>query len=341
MNNSFFYKNYIKNQNVFFCRADINYSRNQIILNLIKGLNLKKIKILPYGNKRKFFNAFFNRKRIINDFFISIYDSKFIDQRAYYNTNIKNKFILFFYDYINFKFSRYLLADTKEHFKYWEELFGKTKADVLVLPVLANNNIYFPEPGRRKVNKVGELKLLFYGSYIPLQGIDKIIKAINLIKHLNIKVKLIGNGLEFKKIIDLIKELNLSDIITVNGERVLEQDIAKEINDSDVIFGIFGNSRKAKSVVPNKVYQGLACKKCILTMESLAIREFFDENSMYLVKNNIVSIKNAIQDLYENREKIKIYEENGYKQYNLLYNKTKIKFRRYIKQIEEKLKNGV
>lgn len=50
-------------------------------------------------------------------------------------------------------------------------------------------------------------------------------------------------------------------------------DLVGKIKEADLVLGIFGNTPKTKRVIPNKVFEGLALGKPILTADTPAIRE--------------------------------------------------------------------
>jgi spore maturation protein CgeB len=119
----------------------------------------------------------------------------------------------------------------------------------------------------------------------------------------------------------------------MNGQVIDEIKLANEIRNADIILGIFGNSQKALSVIPNKVYQALACQKPIITMETKAILEFFTENDLVFSKNSEESLAETIFDLSIDSNKRKVISENGYKSFIQLYDKTEKEFRSFIKSI--------
>ncbi|MDZ7817341.1 MAG: hypothetical protein U5K55_01465 [Aliarcobacter sp.] len=90
--------------------------------------------------------------KIINDFFISDYDTYVYDRKKITNKSPR-AWWKYFQDWFNFKFSKYLLSDTMAHFKYWEDLFGKFNGKHLVFPVLADRDIYYPSKNELKMEK--------------------------------------------------------------------------------------------------------------------------------------------------------------------------------------------
>lgn len=315
----------------FLCRHNKDYSRYNIIKALTKDLELSSdIYILMPFSKNQFIKNFFKRNRIINDFFISNYDTYIYDRQKIKKSNPR-AWWKYFQDWINFRFSHYLLSDTQHHFEYWEKLFGKYKGKHFVLPVLADKEIYFPNQDA-PVNQ--PIKILFYGSFIPLHGIDIILKAFKLLenKGLDFEANIIGTGQTYKKMLQLYQDLDLKNVY-MNGQVIDEIKLANEIRNADIILGIFGNSQKALSVIPNKVYQALACQKPIITMETKAILEFFTENDLVFSKNSEESLAETIFDLSIDSNKRKVISENGYKSFIQLYDKTEKEFRSFIKSI--------
>ena len=84
-------------------------------------------------------------------------------------------------------------------------------------------------------------------------------------------------------------------------------------------MGIFGNTEKTKRVIPNKVYEGVAMNRPVITADTPAIRELFSDNELFLIDtvnpqkiaDAILKIKSDIKNaaLVSNRayEKFKNY----------------------------------
>lgn len=315
----------------FLFRHNKDYSRFNIIKDFIKGMKIEKdVYILLPFSKNQFFKNFFKRDRIINDFFISNYDTYVYDRKKITNKNPR-AWWKYFQDWFNFKFSKYILSDTMAHFKYWEELFGKFKGKHLVFPVLADREIYYPVKEEIKDEKI---KILFYGSFIPLHGIDVILKAFSIMEKdgLEFEARIVGKGQNLNQMKALFDELNLSNV-TMNGEFMPEDELADLIREYDIVLGIFGNSQKAKSVIPNKVYQSTACKKCTVTMKSDVVYEFYEDKDLVTCDNNPESLSNTLIDLLNNREKIYEIAENGFNRFEEIYNQAQIDLENFIKKV--------
>lgn len=319
----------------YIFRQNKDYSRFNIIKQFTSDLKLKNdIYILLPFSKNQFFKNFLKRDRIINDFFISNFDTYVYDRKK---ITVKNPraWWKFFQDWFNFKFSKYLLSDTYTHFKYWESLFGKYKGELFVLPVLADKQIYFPSKTEVKNEKI---KILFYGSFIPLHGIDIILEAFSLMErdNVNFEAKIIGTGQMYKKMKDLYIQLELKSV-QMDGLFIDEKALAQEIREYDIILGIFGNSTKARSVVPNKLYQALACKKTVVTLYSEPIFEFFDEKDLITCERNSLVLSEKLTSLINNPLLLDETSSNGYEKFLKIYDKTKIDFEEFINKIDNKI----
>jgi glycosyltransferase involved in cell wall biosynthesis len=319
----------------YIFRQNKDYSRFNIIKQFTNDLKLKNdVYILLPFSKNQFFKNFFKRDKIINDFFISNYDTYVYDRKKITNKNPR-AWWKFFQDWFNFKFSKYILSDTYTHFKYWESLFGKYKGELFVLPVLADKQIYYPSKEEVKNEKI---KILFYGSFIPLHGIDIILEAFSLMEKNNIpfEAKIIGTGQMYSRMKELYNKLNLKNV-QMDGLFINEKALAQEIREHDIILGIFGDSTKAKSVIPNKLYQALACKKAVVTLDSEPISEFFDEKDLITCNRDALILSEKLIALINNPTLMENIAINGYEKFLKIYDKTESDFKEFINKIDNKL----
>lgn len=319
----------------YLFRHNKDYSRFNILKQLLQEFTCKHpIYILLPFSKNQFFKHFFKRKSLINDFFISNYDTYVYDRKKITRSNPR-AWWKFFQDWFNFRYSHYLLSDTQAHFEYWQSLFGPFQGEHFVLPVLADKTIYYPpvtvKPQHEKIS------ILFYGSFIPLHGIDVILKAFHLLEkeHIPFEATIIGKGQTYQQMKQLYNELHLQNV-TMDGTFIKETDLAEKIRKSDIVLGIFGNSTKAKSVIPNKAYQALASKKALITMHSNTLYEFLTDEDMVTCNNTPEALAEAIKKLIDNPMLIASYQQNGYNRFLSLYDKTQREFIQFIQSIETK-----
>ena len=316
----------------YLCRHEKDYSRFNIIKQLLHTFTCKHdiYLLLPFS-KNQFLKHFGKRDRLINDFFISNYDTYVYDRQKItkYNPRAWWKYAQ---DWINFRYSKYLLSDTQAHFRYWETLFGTYRGQHFVLPVLADKNIYYPSPTTIQKESV---QILFYGSFIPLHGIDVILRAFEILEKdgITFQAKIIGTGQTYKKMKALYNNLGLHHVI-MEGEFIQEGALAEEIRKADIILGIFGDSQKAHSVVPNKAYQSLACKKALITMRSTTLYEFFTNEDMLMCANTPQSLAESMKQLIENEVLRVAYATKGYETFLALYETTRKNFLQFIQHID-------
>lgn len=254
-----------------------------------------------------------NKPKIIFVPLVSLYDTAIIDRGLSGKNNILAK-ILFYIDKFSFKMPDLVILDTNEHIKYICDLFGLDKSKFRRSWVGADEDVFYPKcssPDKGKLE--GVFMVLFFGKYIPLHGLEYIIKSAKLLENeKDIKFKMIGNGQLYDKIIKLNNDLDVKNIEFI--EWIEYDKLVDEINKADAVLGIFGGTEKSSRVIPNKVFQAVACKKPVVTGDSPAIRELFtDRENILLCKNkDSESLKNAILELKNNSELKNRIAENGY-----------------------------
>ncbi len=223
----------------------------------------------------------FPRKILVFDAFISAYDTLVVDRKKVHRWNPLAWFI-WLTDVIDCHLADEVLIDTKAHKEYFSRTFRIHPADITVVYLEAPD--YFrPDPHHRHMQ--GEtFEVLFYGSYIPLQGIDVILKAAAILqdRHARVHFTLIGGGQTYAAMRLLATEWKLENV-TFKPFAPL-QDLPAIIRDADVTLGIFGAGEKTQRVIPHKVIECMACNVPVITADTPAIHERYTEGQgIYLV----------------------------------------------------------
>jgi glycosyltransferase involved in cell wall biosynthesis len=164
------------------------------------------------------------------------------------------------------------LADTAAHAHYFRERLAAPDARVRVLPVGYDDTVFRPAPATAADDIV---RVLFYGSYLPLHGVDVIVDAaLRLRGERRIHFELIGGGQTFDEVTRRLRDAR-ADNVSVEP-RVDAALLPARIARAAICLGIFGTTAKAARVVPNKVYQCAAVARPVITADTPAVREFFD-----------------------------------------------------------------
>lgn len=240
---------------------------------------------------------------------VSLYDTAIIDRCLSNKNNLFAKF-LFYIDKFSFRMVDLVVFDTNEHINYISNLFSLNKNKFERIWVGADEDVFYPD--KVEVERV-VFQVLFIGKYIPLHGLAYIIKAAKLLENENdIKFKIIGSGQLDEEIMNLRKELDIKNIDFIDW--IEYNKLKDEINGADVVLGIFGGTGKSLRVIPNKVFHAIACRKPIITGDSLAIREsFVNKKNILLCKNrNSESLSNAILKIKNDNKLRDKIAENGY-----------------------------
>lgn len=217
-------------------------------------------------------------KHIIFDAFVSLFDSNVHDRHRYGARSIRawrDRFL----DRTSCALAETVLVDTQAHKQYFVEHVGVPETKVLVVPVGASRAWFdaaVPLPGDHTPVIVG-----FYGSYIPLHGVETIVRAAALLAHEPVHFELIGDGQEYGHVQEVVRELGVANITFV--PRVSREALIEEMGSADICLGIFGDTEKAQRVVPNKVYECAALGKPIITADTPGVRETFGEEELVLV----------------------------------------------------------
>lgn len=211
-------------------------------------------------------------KGVIFDAFLSLYDSNVFDRKMYSATSWQGKKD-FFLDRLAARISHRTLLDTHEHIAYYSETFGVPREKFLRVVIGADDRLFVPREASPA--KSDTFMVEFHGMFIPLQGVDHIVRAAAILKNENIVFNIVGNGQTFKEVKQIVDDEGLTNVNLLG--QVPSDKISDYIAAGDVCLGIFGDTEKTGRVIPNKVYECAAMGKPIISADSTAIRELFTD----------------------------------------------------------------
>lgn len=143
-------------------------------------------------------------------------------------------------------------------------------AAVLALPVGAPSWAAH-RPRSTEVDGTRPVHFLYYGNYIPLHGLDLVVDAFSALDAaVDFRVTFLGDGGMRPRIEARVAETGWASRATFL-DSVPEAGLAEHIASADVVLGVFGDSEKARSVLANKVWQGLASGRVVVTQAGAAL----------------------------------------------------------------------
>jgi glycosyltransferase involved in cell wall biosynthesis len=196
---------------------------------------------------------------LVFDPLISAYDKQ-VDERGKLDPASSRARRLLTWERALFKRSDRVIADTAAHADYFVEVLGTDASKIDIIYVGAEEALFRPGAPAAK-NPASPMEVLFYGSFIPLQGPEVVVEAARLYQGPPIKWVLLGQGP-----LRSMCEERAAGMETMSFEDWLPYEkLPERIRRADVLLGVFGTTPKAGRVIPNKVFQSLACGRVVVT----------------------------------------------------------------------------
>jgi glycosyltransferase involved in cell wall biosynthesis len=218
------------------------------------------------------------------DMFMSVYDTLVLDRQLIHPASLRAR-LLRGLESFAIRRADAVFLDTEAHARRIESLYGLSAGSCGAVWVGAEvEQFRLPESAAPAARASGPLKVLFYGQFIPLHGVDTIVAAARLMSDDDVDWTLIGRGQESDAVRRMLRETPLPKLRWI--EWVDYADLKHWIAGADVCLGIFGTSEKAASVIPNKVFHVVAAGRPLVTRDSPAVRELLepDPPCVYLVR---------------------------------------------------------
>ena len=168
-----------------------------------------------------------------------------------------------------------VLADTAAQAAFYRDKLGVPERKLAVVPVGALAVDVDTAATARRATTSEPLTVFMYGKWSPMHGAETVLAAAEALRDEPFRFVLAGEGQLSAALQATIAEHELTNVDWLG--RLSADDLRAQNLAADVCLGVFGGSAKAARVVPNKVVDGLACGRPVVTMNSPAARELLTD----------------------------------------------------------------
>jgi glycosyltransferase involved in cell wall biosynthesis len=194
---------------------------------------------------------------------VSLHDT-FVGDRARFGRRTPAGFVLRGVDYGAFRTADLVVADTEAQAAFFRQTFDLRAGRVAVVLVGADEPLF--RPGWHPSEP---FHVLFVGKLIPLHGLATILAAAELVPELPFRI--VGDG-QLAELLDR-RPANVEHVPWIPY-----RDLPEAYRAAGCALGIFGTGDKASRVIPNKVFQALACARPVVTGDTPAARELLTDD---------------------------------------------------------------
>jgi len=163
-----------------------------------------------------------------------------------------------------------VVVDTTANADHIAATFGLDRHRIYALPLATDDALIVPRPRPPQNQTTGcPIRVLFFGTFVPLQGTTKIAQALDLLRdRTDLEFIVIGDG---QAAVTAEPYLLNHPAVTWLREWLPIEELKRQVAESDICLGIFGDGGKASRVLPFKLYVALAAGKPIITQQSYGL----------------------------------------------------------------------
>jgi glycosyltransferase involved in cell wall biosynthesis len=249
---------------------------------LIKAAFADVIYLLPKSGrfiKSALWAARIFNKKLVVEMHISLYDN-YVKEHKSINADDKEAKAIMKHDILALTKSDYIIHSAKHELNYWEKLLG-INIDQNKVFIAPNCNASTTLTLKRSFMQDGVLRICWWGTFIPLHGLDKILQAMKILKEKEVPFRCTLFGVDkpiFYTYAEKIQLEALEDHVFLRKDLNFPSGSLPMylVDNCDLALGIFGDGDAACHALPNKLNEALSMGIPTLTMNAPALREFFN-----------------------------------------------------------------
>ena len=256
------------------------------------------------------------RVPLVFDAFVLLHDT-FVTDRGTVRRRTPTSLFLRMLETLSCHLADIVVIDTVDHADRLARRAHLDPARIHVLHVGSDHD----EPCREQP-PVAPFTVAFYGSFMPLHGVDVIVRAAGFLndEH-DVQFVVVGGGQTKPDAVELARQLGCENIAFLDP--LPGPALRDLLCRAHVLLGVFGTSAKTMVVVPNKVVDALALGKPVVTAGTPAIRRLLDDSQIMTVPpGDARALADAILTLRSDPAAARRLAGEGRRAYELLFSRT-------------------
>jgi glycosyltransferase involved in cell wall biosynthesis len=166
----------------------------------------------------------------------------------------------------------------------------------VVVPVGAPSAWFEAPPAGPAAN----LRVVFFGSFTPLQGATVIAEAAALLADAPVELTFVGRGQDW----EAARRLAASNPRVRWVDWIDPSELPAAVAGHDVCLGIFGAGEKARRVVPTKVFQGAAAGLAVVTSDTPPQRATLADAAAFVPPGDARALARTLAALARDPERV-------------------------------------
>jgi len=207
-----------------------------------------------------------------------------------------------------------LIIDTVEYVNWFHKTYGLDPNRFRLVPTGADDRVFRPVDVERQED--GVFRAIYYGTFIPNHGVDHIMEAARMLKDdPEIHFELIGEGPTKAQAMAFAQKYALDNVTFVGW--VDKEALPYRVAEADVCLGAFGQTPQSLMTIQNKIYEGMAMGKPVITGDSPAVAELVENGVMVMTsdRGDPASLVQTLKNLAADRSLRVTLSEDGSRAY--------------------------
>lgn len=243
------------------------------------------------------------RVPIVLDLYVSLYSS-IVEQRGLFVKRHPIARAIYALEWLGLRAADVVVTNTRSEADFIARLYSLPRERLLHCFIGVESSAFPSRPLCREAEQPQlAMTVLFYGSLMPLHGVETIVEAARSLRDRTIDWVVIGRGQEEAKLRRMLDADPLPRLTWIPW--VPYEELVEWIHRADICLGIFGDRNRADWAVTNKEYQVLATGTPLITRDSAGIRELVAPGApgIYLVPpKDSEAIVSALRAFAEERD---------------------------------------